>query len=201
MARRAKPPPAFSAAEWAPLNEAFARAKAALGSRRLAERDLLKHMRSGRLATAVRRIAHGGAETFERLKPPFWKGLWLLAPHGLGSDGLPKEPETVQVGGLDVKIIARSTLWFFVARGDHLDELYPTAAAADRETDMPSPRRKPGPQPTKNWKLYVAAELHRIVEIEGKQPPPAAHFAQLCENKLGYQPDIREVQKLLRLLL
>lgn len=66
---------------------------------------------------------------------------------------------------------------------------------------MLTPRRKPGPQPTENWKLYVAAELHRIVEIEGKQPPPASHFAQLCEDNLGYQPDIREVQKLLRHLL
>jgi hypothetical protein len=195
MARTAKPSPrqapAFSAAEWAPLKEAFARVKSALGSGRLTERDLLEDMRSGRLATAARRTARDGAETFERLKPSFWKELTLLSP----SDGLP-----VQVRGLDVKSLARSSLWFFVARSD-LDKLYPVAAAAEQETEISPPRRKPGRQPTKNWKLYVAAELHRIVEIERKQPPPASHFAQLCENKLGYQPDIREVQKLLRQLL
>ena len=89
---------------------------------------------------------------------------------------------------------------FFVARSD-LDKLYPVAAAANLETDKPSDRRKPGPRPTKSWKLYVAAELHRIVEIEGNQPPPASDLAQFCEDNLGYQPDIREIQRLLRHLL
>jgi hypothetical protein len=94
-------------------------------------------------------------------------------------------------------VIPLRGLVFYVWKQD-VDKLW---QQADQQPEMSPPRRKPGPQPKKNWKLTVAAELHRIVEIEGKQPPPAAHFAQLCENKLGYQPDIREVQKLLRQLL
>ena len=144
MARTGKPSPrqapAFSAAEWEPLNEAFIRSKTALGSGRLAERDLLEHMRSRRLATAVRRASRDGAETFQRLKSLFWKELTLLAP----SDGNP-----VQVRGLSVEIIARSAWYFFVARSD-LDKLYPIAAVAHPETHSPPARRKPGPKPTKN---------------------------------------------------
>lgn len=190
---------AFTIAEWAPLNEAFARVKAGLDSHRLAERDVLGHLRSGRLASAMRIVERNGdADGFERLKPSFWKGLTLLAPHDVRPDGL---PASVQVRGLArLTAITRSTLWFFVARRD-LDMLYPIAAAAEPETEMSPPRRKPGRKVRKNWKLFVAAELHRIVEVEGKPPPAAAHFAQLCVNKLDHHPDIREVQKLLRQLL
>jgi hypothetical protein len=204
VARKAKPPPrqapAFSAAEWASLDEAFARAKAALGSRQLAERELRAHLRNGRLPAAALRIAADGAELFEAVAPSFFATAVLTARSGnveiVEIDALIAGPSGVEAPPDETS----SFRAFFVARRD-LDKLYPVAAAANHETDIPSPRRKPGPRPTKNWKLYVAAELHRIVEIEGKQPPVASHFAQLCENKLGYQPEIREVQKLLKLLL
>jgi hypothetical protein len=163
--------------------------KSALGSGRLAERDLLEDMRSGRLATAARRTARDGAETFERLKPSFWKELTLLAP----SDGLP-----VQVRGLDVKSLARSSLWFFVARCD-LDKLYAGAAAAHQESDMPPPRRKPGKQPTYDWPLVVAAELIRRAKV-GEKEPTAAKMIEFCEAKVRYTPGLKEMQLLLRKL-
>ena len=78
-----------------------------------------------------------------------------------------------------------------------LDQLWSTAEA---ERDLPMSRR-PGPKPTENWKLHVAGELHRIVVVERKQPPPASYFVQFCEDKSGYHPDIRAVQRLLRELL
>ena len=64
----------FSAAEWAPWREAFARAKAALGSGELAARDLIEHLRKGRLDSLVRRVAQDGSETFVPLKPSDWEG-------------------------------------------------------------------------------------------------------------------------------
>jgi hypothetical protein len=76
------------------------------------------------------------------------------------------------------------------------------SAAAESADDMETlQRRKPGRQTTANWKLHVAGELHRIVLVEKKPAPPASYFAQFCENKLRYQPDISAVQKLLRNLL
>jgi hypothetical protein len=66
--------PVFSAAEWAPWGEVFARAKAALGSGELAARDLIEHLRKGRLDSLVRRVAQDGSETFVPLKPSDWEG-------------------------------------------------------------------------------------------------------------------------------
>src|SRR5215469_1406350 len=85
---------------------------------------------------------------------------------------------------------------FFVWRPD-LDQFWSTAEA---EQELPM-GGKPGPKPTENWKLHVAGELHRIVVVERKQPPPASYFAQFCEDKSGYHPDIGAVQRLLRELL
>ena len=73
MARKAKPPPStlvFSAAEWVPLTEAFARAEGALGSSYLAEGNLVEHFRSGRLPTARYR-----GRAFVCVEPTFWKSL------------------------------------------------------------------------------------------------------------------------------
>ena len=203
MGRTGKPkgaPAEAFTAQWASLSEALARVKASLGSHRLAERALLKYMRSGRLATAERRIAGDGAELFVAVAPSFFATAVLTARNGdveiVEIDALIPRPSGVEAP-TDEPSSFRA---FFVARSD-LDKLYPVAAAANLETDMPSDRRKPGPRPTKSWKLYVAAELHRIVEIEGKQPPPASDLAQFCEDNLGYQPDLREIQRLLRHLL
>jgi hypothetical protein len=64
----------FSAGEWAGSKEAFARAKAALGSGELAARDLIEHLRQGRLGSLVRRFAQDGSETLVPLKPSDWDG-------------------------------------------------------------------------------------------------------------------------------
>ena len=49
--------------------------------------------------------------------------------------------------------------------------------------------------------LIWISELHHIVVVERKQPPPASYFAQFCEDKSGYHPDLDAVQRLLRELL
>jgi len=72
-----------------------------------------------------------------------------------------------------------------------------TVAAHDVNTSEPL-RRKPGRKPKKDWKLFVAAKLWEMRKA-GQRVPPAADFAQLCENELGYQADISHLQKWLRL--
>jgi hypothetical protein len=74
-----------------------------------------------------------------------------------------------------------------------------TVAAHDVNTSEPL-RRKPGRKPKKDWKLFVAAKLWEMRKA-GQRVPPAADFAQLCENELGYQADISHLQKWLRLLI
>jgi hypothetical protein len=80
-------------------------------------------------------------------------------------------------------------------------ELQLQSSAPQPPTDevATSPRRKPGPQPKKDWTAHVANLLYRL-KRRGMRVPPARRFAQSCENKLGYQPDISAVQKLLRTL-
>jgi hypothetical protein len=129
----------------------------------------------------------------ELVPSPFWADYELSH----WSDGLKVTPRRRRGEKGRRIIIPLRGVVLYVWKPD-VDKLW---RRAEQETEISPQRRKPGPQPRKNWKLYVAAELHRIVEIEGKQPPVAADFAQLCEDKLGYQPDIREVQRLLRQLL
>jgi hypothetical protein len=80
--------------------------------------------------------------------------------------------------------------------------LAPQAVAA-READAsepPSPRRKPGRKPRGNWKLEVATEVG-LYYRRGKPIPAANELAQFCQDELGFQPDISEIQKWLRQLL
>lgn len=199
MARKRKPA-AFSLAQWAPLNEAFARAKAALSSSDLAERDLLADMRSGRLPSAMRRLVRvDRTETFERLKPTFWTGLILRET----IDADLKLTGRVRVAGFNVtKLIASANLWFFVARSA-LDKLYPVGGASLSTSPADTPpieRRKPGPQPTHDWPLFVASEMiHRAKA--GERDPTAAAMIEHCEKHLRWSPGLKEMQLLLKKLL
>jgi hypothetical protein len=91
----------------------------------------------------------------------------------------------------------------FICRAD-LDEYYPTAAPptatqSDDAGPTTSDRRRPGPKITHNWKRRLAAELHRIIEDE-RRIPTAQELAQLCRNWWDWEPDLSEIQKLMRYL-
>jgi len=75
----------------------------------------------------------------------------------------------------------------------------PTPATTARTDDKPQ-RRRPGPKIKQNWRLFVAVKVHEIREKEGRTPS-AGELAQLCEDKIGYQPDESDIQKFLRILL
>ncbi|MGO4506030.1 hypothetical protein AB4Z51_03350 [Bradyrhizobium sp. 2TAF36] len=71
----------------------------------------------------------------------------------------------------------------------------PTPARASK----PLPRRKPGPRPKKDWPKFVKKKV-RSLKLSGKPIPTAPAFLQLCENELEHQPDIRQMQRLLKAL-
>ena len=75
----------------------------------------------------------------------------------------------------------------------------PTPAPTARIDDKPQ-RRRPRPKIKQNWRLFVAAQVYEIRNREGRTPS-AGELAQLCEDKIHYQPDESDIQKLLRLLL
>ena len=74
----------------------------------------------------------------------------------------------------------------------------PPSTAGD---SPPSQRRKPGPKLRYNWRLHVAAEVHRVRE-KGQRTPTASELALWCSEKWdGWQPDESDIHNLLRFLL
>jgi hypothetical protein len=185
-------PPTFSARDGVQLTAAFLQIMSKVGRRDFALACLDEDLRSGRLGSALAKISPDGKITMTPLKRSDWQQLTLQVPLH------PQEGVGVQpyVDG-----------YIYVRRAD-LDKHYsitatPAPAAAPKaDAGQPpkSRRRKPGPKIKKGWRLRVAGEANRIMENE-KRIPSAEELAQFCENKLGYQPDERAIQKLLRDLL
>jgi hypothetical protein len=113
--------------------------------------------------------------------------------------------------------LAREDPAFFVWR-PNFEKIWPELAASaaphaasSARDDEPTPaptapiddkpqRRRPGPKIKQNWRLFVAAQVYQIRKREGRTPS-AGELAQLCEDKIYYQPDESDIQKLLRILL
>ena len=91
--------------------------------------------------------------------------------------------------------------WVFYIWKPDYDRLWPPAKA-DREKTETSPRRKPGPSPTHEWPLVVAAELIRRAQA-GEKDPTAAAMIRYCEKKFSdeFSPGLKEMQGLLKKLL
>jgi hypothetical protein len=191
----------YSPAKWASLDEAFALAKAALGSGSAKHtlQDLHDRMRDGSLPSAVRRLEPDGTAV---LPLSFWGTVSLREGFGPGPDGKLRRSGTVRVHDRGEPLYSHGAdRVYFVLRSD-LDKLYPPAPQAEQAgQEAKTAHRKPGRKTTKNWQLHVAGELHRIVVVEKKPVPPASHFAKFCDDKLNYHPDIRAVQRLLKLLI
>ena len=214
--RLVQPPPAapaeplvFDLAEWAPIDEAYARAKAALGWRALAEHDLCAHLRDGRINSAVRSLRRDGGHAFGLLPQALWRDLRLQEGLKLGPDGTtPVDSGKVRVTAARdseaAKMLALARAWwFFVARRD-LDRLYPIGGpeAADARRQPPQTGRKPGRRPAYDWPKVVFKELYRRALV-GEAIPTAPEMIAHCEKELpgAYSPGLKEMQILLRDLL
>jgi len=66
--------------------------------------------------------------------------------------------------------------------------------------DAPRDRRKPGPQARGDWPKHVTREVIRRLRA-GEREPTAPEMLQWCEDNWRWQPDIRQMQQLLRDLL
>ena len=123
--------------------------------------------------------------------------------HGLKIDAEP-DLSLIQIHrGLPIQGNARAILeqiygWVFYVWKPDFDKLWPSAKA-DRET---SSRRKPGPPPTHDWPLVVAAELIRRAKA-GEKDPTAAAMIKYCEKTFPdeFSPGLKEMQRLLKKLL
>jgi hypothetical protein len=192
MTKRSRKPRVLNTADWISLRGAFMRIKASVGPHELAEDDLHQDLMT-RLPSAMRMISYDGSDTTELLERSFWQhpDIAFRMPYDSYMDFRWYDANLPIPSGVKY-------CYFFVHRPS-LDKFYPVASAAPPSSAQPT-RRKPGKQTTRDWPLHVARELGRI-EGAGKKVPTAAKLAQFCEDTLGYEPDIREVQKILKLLL
>src|SRR5262245_15562428 len=185
----------FDSPNWMPLAEAMRLLFGLLGNTYLAEKDLFAAMaakRSDKRLPCMRRlIAREVAPDEDRkIVPPA-----DATPAYLGREDAasfvwrPKFEKIWPALAASAAPHAASS-----ARDDE-----PTPAPTARIDDK-SQRRRPGPKIKHNWRLIVAVKVHEIREKEGRTPS-AGELAQLCEDKIGYQPDESDIQKFLRILL
>jgi hypothetical protein len=189
----------FSPAKWIPLNEAFARAEAALGSFEHALQDLHDQMRGERLRSAVRRINRDGTAVFEPLELSFWEASTLREGHGPGPDGRLRRSGTVRVHDRGEPLYSHGAdRSYFVLRSD-LDKLY--AARAGETAAVPA-RVTPGPKPTDGWPTWVA----RWLILKAKEYPTelrnvdalVREAREFLDNEQIFLPkDDKEVRKVL----
>jgi hypothetical protein len=83
---------------------------------------------------------------------------------------------------------------------EEVKALVPPPSQPQQKTGPQPTKRRPGPLPTEDWPKHVAREIVRALR-GGKPIPTAAELAQSCEDNLGYQPDIRAVQRHIEHLL
>jgi hypothetical protein len=153
----------------------------------LACRQLPQDLLAGQLQGAARCI-RDGTETWLTFNPAWWQSLKISPPILLldSTDRCRVEGDRVELHKL-----------YPVA---DLDKLYSVAVPSE-QADNPTSRRKPGHPPKHDWPMVVARELIRMALAGEKMPPTAPKMLQFCENKLRWQPDIRQMQRLLSKLL
>jgi hypothetical protein len=94
-----------------------------------------------------------------------------------------------------------TAIWAFYLWEPDCERVWPALApraVAAREAEASEPlRRKPGPRPTKEWKLFIAHKLY-ILHEAGKPTPTAGELQELCRDELGYEPDESAINLWLR---
>jgi hypothetical protein len=180
--------------EWATKKAAWLRVYAALSENvELTQRDLRADLLAKRLVGAARVIAPDGSERCIIFKPAFWEPVeltfaWLMT-------------------GCE-KYVSEGEKWHFFVRRRELDRFYPVTAASEQPTApaaqpayddaQPTPqRRKPGPPPNYDWQTHVMREVIKRLRA-GEKFPTAPAMLQWCEDEWDWQPDIRQMQRLLR---
>jgi hypothetical protein len=204
MARAKKlwrPLKAWHRHEWVPFATAWARAEPIAGPGSHTQNELQRAFRSGQLVAAVQLIAEDGAETWVLLECGCWRWLqvnhawsisgWRLLPGWWKAEGGPEDRER---GRRHVVVHRRE-----------LDKHYPAAETVPSESSPSEgrtalPHRTPGRQPKHDWPKHMRREVIRRLRA-GERDPTAPEMLQWCEDKWGWQPEVRQMQRLLRDLL
>jgi hypothetical protein len=202
VSKSRKPAPKFSPHKWGVTVEvAFARIQAAVG-RDFAEDDINEGLRSGRLKSGEWQISPDSEGTLRPLNSSDWAQRRVGAHYSMFAP--PRGVFSISTREGTYIEGPQFAGQVFICRAD-LKKYYPTAAPptatqSDDAGPTTSDRRKPGPKIKHNWKRRLAAELHRIIEDEGRTPT-AKELAQFCRDEWDYEPDVSEIQKLMRYLL
>jgi hypothetical protein len=175
----------FSGRDWVRLTDAFLQVMSNVGQRDLARNLFKRDLLSGRLGSM--KILPDGTITLLNLSN--WQQLTLTVPLR-PQEGVGVQPH---VDG-----------YIYVRRAD-LDKHYPiaatpaptTAAQAD-DAQPPKPRRKPGPPAKGDWPEQVMREVISRALRAGYKLPNAPEMQEWCENTLGFEPDMRQMQRFLR---
>jgi hypothetical protein len=200
---RALPP--LDDMRWRPADEIIERLFPHIGSKILIAHDLTEALASEKVHCMRRRIVIGGHPLTghrELVRASFWaEHRFTYWPNG--TIRVEVRPPQNHRGPWAFTWIAN---WLFYLWQPHCVKVWPTLApreADESEAEASEPtmvRRRPGPKPKKDWKLFVAAKLWEARKT-GKRVPTAANLAQDCEDELGYQPDTSHLQRWLRQLL
>ena len=158
-----------------------------------ASTHLMEALKSGKLQ--CRRESRKDPSQREPVLSSFWQGLRI---HEDPNGGIIQLQRDRASQGETPRDLGQLYDWAYDVWMPDFNKLWPSAKA-DQKSE-PSMRRKPGRKPTGNWQAFVHGALAVFLK-EGRQVPPASEFAQLCENTLDYQPELREIQKVLKELL
>jgi hypothetical protein len=199
-----RPVKALPPQEWAPFKDAWQRVEATVpvNDLWLIQHDLKQAFLARRLIGAARRIAADGKEKTPIIldRASYWRRLSIKYSYLI--TGYEADDPGVR--------------WIFYVRRPELDKHYPDAVSAttpierqpptsEHRADAPSrdgdrPRRRPGRQPKHDWPKHVTREVIRRLRA-GEKEPTAPEMLQWCGDKWDWQPDIRQMQQLLRDLL
>jgi len=165
-------------------DEAVARRAKELGSERAALEQLNAMVRSGRLIRYTLTIQDDGIERYEAVK-----GASLLVMDSRGRVSDLDEGDRIRFCQADI-----NGLW---------------PPPLEQVPAPPSPtRRKPGPEPDLDWRLWCAAQLIQIIVSKGgKLPPKDAPVARELLERLSdsreddHAPDDSAVRRLVAQLL
>ena len=180
---------------WMPAAEAHRMLAGSLGDPDLAAKDLTAAVADKRLPCMRRAIASHIAPDQDREIVPlsFWD------EYEFGFDPV---SEKLQIGAKGLAVEFRFRVAFFVWRpalAKLWPALAPSPAPGNRADDRPR-RRKPGKPPEHEWPTFVARELIQRA-LAGKKMPTAPEMLRRCQEVFGWEPDVRQMQKLLKDLL
>jgi hypothetical protein len=190
--------------EWVSFNKTWQRVERVISSENdvlwLMQHDLRQEFLDGQLTMAVRLFTLDGTETMRiMLEPACWQ--WLSINFATSITGW----ETIPGWAADPH---NEEEWDFRVRRRELDELYPeidptgpagaTGPVGAMELGFGDAandgRGTPGPRAKSDWPEHVTREVIRRL-LAGEKYPSAPAMLQWCQNKAGFEPDQRQMQR------